>query len=260
MIVAHYDHRGMAQPFAAALAAAGHTVFRADHEPDRDADVFLVDLDHDVYAWMIDRHERTILIPHGAGPVESPVRHPHIRGAFVVGEANLAFTDAAAVELVGWPWSPVRPFTPCPEPRRVLFAPTHPDNDGHVDGPWRAAEARALEQVLAAIPRQVTITYRPGPSTIQDTVAALTDGGYDLVVAAPGTLLAAATALGIPAVTYRQDLYGTPVGYPHDLIDGAAAVDAACLVGADEWRRQWVGDQFDPAQFVKTFKEAVSTW
>lgn len=246
MNVAVYDHRGVAQPFIDALDAAGHTVLDARH---RRGDLLVVDLDHPNYHHMIDAHEHTVLIPHGAGPVTSPVDHPHVDAVFVVGDGNVANTDAADVHVIGWPWTLQAPFRPRTEPLRILFAPTHPDNDGHIEPRWKAAEERALELTIAAIPNQLLLTYRPGPSTIQAAAAAVAK--HDLVVAAPGSILAIAVASGVPAVAYHQELADDiDFGYPWDLRDGVAAIQHALTAEAVDWRARYVGDRWDPAGFV----------
>lgn len=258
MIVAVYDHRGMAQPFIRALTAAGHAVVRADQQLDAEADALLIDLDHDNYRAMIEAHRKVFLISHGGGPVVSPVTHDQVRGAFVAGPGNVTLCEAPVVVDVGWAWCDLRPFRPSPEPRRILLAPVHPDNDGQVEARWRAQEAAARDTVINAVGHAVTLTYRPGPSTIGDTARDLAADRPDLIVAAPGTIVAVAVALGIPTITYGQHI--DAFDFPYDTRGGAAAVQAACTVEPAGWRARWLGDAFDPDAWVDLFVEAVETW
>lgn len=256
MIAAVYDHRGVAQPFIRALRAAGHATVDVVQALDVKADVLVIDLDHANYQHIIDRHERVVLIPHGAGPHSTPVTHPHVQARVVTAPGNVP-DDGFPTEVIGWPWTPLQPFRPCPAPKRILLAPMHPDNDGHVDPFWRAAESRALDVVLAAAPAGVNLTYRPGPSTIP--LAAEACAAHDLVVAAPGSIVAAAVAAGTPVVTYRQDRYDSvDFGYPHDLAGGARAVLAALTDAPDDWRRQHVGGPFDPDLFVTAVEKVAA--
>lgn len=120
------------------------------------------------------------------------------------------------------------------------------------------------------------VTYRQVPLDVQDGLAAI--AAADVVVAGEGTFPSLAIAQGCPTVMTAQlapdddgpaghvtadswFLYRDEVRYPLDADDAAdmqALWDLLATAGRDGpdaalWRERFVGQQFDPDAFVKTF-------
>lgn len=135
-----------------------------------------------------------------------------------------------------------------------------------------------LEQM--GIHRRPGVDYRQAPMVVNDGEAAI--DGSDLVVAAEGTFPSLAVARGCPTVMYAQipadnhitgepgthtennwHLYRDAARFPLDADDITTPDDMMDLLltaGRDEpveWRDRFIGPQFDPELFVKTFEDVA---
>ena len=274
--------------------AAGHVVV----DP-REGDVLLIDHDvpFGPYPGLLARHNRAFLYPHGANPIFSadgihPV-HEKTRGQFVIGEGHQQILDTfypLPTAMTGWPFGPVLPFRPG-EPRRVLYAATHALGDGRIGD----AEARVNQETharLADLPIELTVRH-VGPldhSRLQPLagviyqqaehhdLAASIDAA-DVAVSAGGSFPYIAASRGCPLVMVGQDdwpvdhipggtrraatwdLYRDLYRYPHDG-DGDLLVhlERACVDDVPDWRKRFIGDPMDPAEFAAQFERAVTEW
>lgn len=287
------DHEGKAGYLHQALVAAGHTA----SEGLADADVLLLDCD---WRWAHPRPEmigaaveagaKVVLYPHGGlstvfvydGLTEPD---PRVDMRLEHGPGNGQVAEMLGLELrqeaVGWLYSPTREFIACPEPRKVLFAPQHP-NMATVNGPNGNDPGPALNQQvykqLLRLRYDVTVSvvgplWRNGVWPHPKTTLTSNHGmefstsyqqilKHDVVVAA-GTFLAAAVALGKPAVgigghdcadyvdgAYKRsenaESYEETLRYPLDAADDHLEnlIGTACLGSAavDAWRGLFVGN------------------
>jgi hypothetical protein len=283
--VAFFEYSGKGARLASALTAAGHELV------DDAGDVAIVDLDHpDTGGALVERHERVVTYPHGANPIlewDGRPPHPNIRLHLVHGPGH-----AAVFGLYGHPVPAVAVgFTYCdvvtpayPEPHRVLFAPAHPMDDGTIDPGLRAANAAALDTLLAS---GLDLTVRCwgrrsdwGLPDIDEGARYFTwrDGGTldtsdidaaDLVVA-DGTVAALAVARGRPTLFVgshvdlgfpRWGRYGNYFRYPYDIADAPLNELLPLLrwpnAAINRWRDQFVGGPFD-ADLAVALIEAVA--
>lgn len=128
------------------------------------------------------------------------------------------------------------------------------------------------------ITRRKGVTYQQVPLDVHDGLEAI--AAADVVVAAEGTFPSLAIAQGCPTVMTAQippdddggplgyiralswELYETDARYPLDGDTAATPDDLLLLLMAAcrddsavaEWRGRFVGEQFDPEAFVKTFE------
>lgn len=202
----------------------------------------------------------------------------------------------APVEVIGWPFSDRRPFKSRP-PVNVLFAPFHQLGNGWLPAACFESNGR-VHDLLAELPVNLTVryplvgtgdlaeigitrrsgvTYRQVPFDVGDGIAAIE--AADVVVAGEGTFPSLAVALGCPTVmtcqvppddgvieprswqSYEADarypLDGDDADTPGDLMD---LLQEACRgdTAVAPWRDRFVGEQFDPTRFVKTFEAVAS--
>jgi hypothetical protein len=225
MKIGFKDTRGNGQRLHDALRAAGH-----DIEPGRRGDVLLSD--HDVrlapYGALCDAYSRVFVHPHGAGYIASWVNatwrnHPHTRGMFVhgVGQADILRRCGypLPVEAIGWSFCDTAPFRSSLAPRRVLFAPQHPDHVGELLAELRVENQRILD-LLHELPVEVTVREvsphplglsgvwwesQHGNGCVDDAARAV--DAFDCVIGAAWTLPCIALARGVPTLMYGQHGY-----------------------------------------------------
>jgi hypothetical protein len=240
--IAVKDHFGSSRAFAAALAAAGHSV--VEHGP---ADLLLIDLDPPKFGYrqMIDRHRaagaKVLLYPHGAAPaleydgLYEP--YEHVDGRLVIGPGHAEFLRrieyAHPAPVIGWSLCDMVPFRPRGEVRRVLFAPTHPSGNGTLVDWHRHHNAEIFARLLEG-PWELTVrhlgTLEQNGLWEADGITVV-QGGMDLaygeidatdvVVAGEGTFPHLSIARGVPTVMYAQGypaMYGTPGEQPTTLL------------------------------------------
>lgn len=197
----------------------------------------------------------------------------------------------AQVHAIGWTYCDQRPFRPCDDVRNVVFAPWHPNGDGSMTDVQRNWNTEVFKQLLDTtfditvrhigtleqngLWEAEGVTYvngRTSPQTAEMDRA-------DAVVAADGTYPTVAVARGVPTVIYgqgvmavgfpgetpklmpdRPELYWDYARYPYDVADGdlERLVRQAARVEATEWRRRYVGEQFNPLSFVKLVERIVA--
>lgn len=284
MRVAFHDWCGKGQAFAGALAAAGHDVIPvADLDASESVDVALLDSDHHAG---LDRFARIVCYPHGANVLplwDSRPPHPNLRmvlcHAYGHTQALASYGLAVPAVPVGWSYSPLAPFRPTLDVRRVLFGPVHPLSNGHIDPTLDALNRRILAE-LVALDVEVTVRYwtpdgKP-PANLVDLdgprVQWAAGGGlayWDLdradVVIAEGTLLMLAAARGRPTISFGQHVepdrlpdqptlthwpqWSRLARHPLDIDDGPLADLLHQANTHDEamvdWRDRFVGGPFD---------------
>lgn len=197
----------------------------------------------------------------------------------------------AQVHSIGWTYCDQKPFRACDDVRNVVFAPWHPNGDGSMTDVQRGWNTEVFKQLLDS-PFQVTVrhigtleqnglwqadgvTYVNGRNSPQTTEM----DRADAVVAADGTYPTIAIARGVPTVIYgqgvmavgfpgetpklmpdRPELYWDYAKYPYDVSDGdlETVVRAAARSEATEWRRRYVGEDFDALAFVRLVERLLA--
>lgn len=199
------------------------------------------------------------------------------------------------IHVIGWHYSEQRTFTPT-DGKRVLFAPWHPQGTGWLLDDGKEANRRIFEQLLAIPNIELTVrhilsldknnlyeadgvNYEDSQRTLSGTIKSIL--AHDLVVGY-GTLAYVAVALGKPTVMFGQnckpydgyseetlryvehwDDYREIMHYPHDVSRLGPhgflfALKKACREEATDWRRTFIGDQFDGATFVALLERLES--
>lgn len=297
--VAFQHHLSAGLPYERALAAAGHPMVA------HGADALLIDLDLPPYRPTIDMHRSTgskvFLYPHGVGVmyyydgIEEP--YEHTDGMFVIApgfaEVYRRIGYPHPVHVIGWPHCELLPFRAHREPRRVLFAPMHPLEDGYLSD-WQQDLNREVFRALRAVPgielkvrhlhelEQNGLTREPDVEYVQGQP----DNSYadidqaDVVVACE-TYAFLAIARGAPTIMFGQhvrpsngehrgertyvkswEAWRGYTRYPFDMRD-AAATDLIAAVAASEepireWRDRFIGEPLDPARFSAMLEEALA--
>jgi hypothetical protein len=301
--IAANDHGGKSLAFLRALLNAGHELV-TDGGP---ADLLLIDLDPPLagYQEMIGRYHsmgaKIVLYPHGAGSPSLSYDSLYEPDPRV--DANLAIATGYAeflrridyappVHTIGWSYCEPRPFRPCADVRKVLFAPVHPNADGSMADVARAANADIFARLLAG-PWHLTVRHigtleenglwaADGVTFVRGRLLAQTAeiDAADAVVAALGTFPALAIARGAPTVQYgggevflglpnetpvplrRSDRYMDYVRYPFNADDGSLAELIAAAAHSEapiaNWKRRFIGEPFNPRDFV-TLIERIAT-
>lgn len=197
------------------------------------------------------------------------------------------------VHVIGWHYCGQKDFTPT-EIKRVLFAPWHPQGNGYLNPECKKANIEVMNTLSKLQNIELTVryvgtlkdngleelpgvTYQRASRTIYEALQAI--DATDLVVANPGTVATLAVAHGKPMVMYGQDIrphdgyseetlkyvenwekYKYYMRYPHD-ISGYGEVATwfvmqhAAAKEARDWRKKFIGEQFDPKAFVKLLEE-----
>ena len=197
-----------------------------------------------------------------------------------------AYNYPHPVHVIGWHYSEQRPFTPT-DGKRVLFAPWHPQGTGWLLDEGKEANRRIYEQLLT-MPIELTVRhvlsldknnlweaegveYEQSNKMLGEAIKSIL--AHDLIVGY-GTFAYLAIALGKPTVMFGQncvpydgynpetlqyvkhwDTYRELMHYPHDVSRLSRhgfwfALKKACQEEATEWRRMFIGEQFDGAAFV----------
>jgi len=288
------DHQGKSVRIAQALAARGcELVSNAEV-----ADVVLID--HDVPSHGKIQHAeacvaaggRAFIYPHGADSAVLAgwdglfTPSPVITGLFAPGgpghaEVARRFGYPHPVYDVGWTMCELRPRRAPHIVQNVLFAPLHPNGDGHLSE-WLVARNRDIFDRLLATPAKLTVRHIdelelngiPRVDGVEYVQARLGDfagqlaqiDATDVVVSDRSTFSSIAVARGATTVMfdasviaedlaryYRVDhveLYREYARFPFEAEDGVdiwelmndAAIDSE-LVG--DWRARFIGGPFD---------------
>lgn len=290
-----YDVGGKGAYLAQKLREAGHIHAKGID----DTDLLLLDCDWpwahprpEMIAAYTDAGAKVALYPHGGMPtvfvydgLAEPDPSVSLRlehGQASIDIARLFLGDSLEQHPVGWLYSPTRPFAPVDEPKRVLFAPMHPNIEalqrrlnGHDPAP--AANQQVYRRLLdadyeltvslVAPPHRNGVWAHPRAAFVANPTMQFTHSYQQILeadaVVATGTIAAAAVALGKPTVMFAQadcsdyiggeykrashaDLYETIVRYPLDVADGdlEELLARACAGSAEveEWRAAFVGD------------------
>lgn len=279
----HFLLRRIGDPYAAALAAAGHELVPEG------GDVLLIDADcpWPPYKEPCDTHRLTVLHPHGLGIVaygagQEP-RHPRTVAAFAAAPGHVELAAAGgdvATFAAGWPWTALLPFRPVDRVRRVFFAPAHASKNS---GQWLPGETDAWREAGSTLMEQYRPADRGGdviwhvsqtPHPLDVTQQAIREA--DLVATASSTVLALAVACGRPAVFFgaatmfdnwdktETNVLAPPpalraeleriAAYPYGPADAAEA----CQIEASDWRSRFVGGAFDPGQVAVAFDKVTA--
>ena len=294
MKFAIWDHAGKGAYLRQALLGQGHTL--ADNV--ESTDLLLVDCD---WRWAHPRPElirmakqtgaKVALFPHGGAPtvfiydgLTEPDGNVDLRLEHGPGSVEIA--ELLELELrqeaPGWLFSPTRLFAPVEKPRRLLFAPQHPNmeamhagTNGHDPAPQ--LNNKVYRQLLR-LGYEITVSlvgpawkngvwFHPGvkfvwnPSMRYDLSLPLVEQA-DVVVGA-GTIAAAGLAAGKPTVMLGQGnyadyidghyqvpdnvgVYADTLRYPLDVEYGdlEGLIVRACVGddAANVWRTRFVGD------------------
>lgn len=301
--IAANDHGGKSLALLQALLNAGHELV-TDGGP---ADLLLIDLDPPLagYQKMIERYHslgaKIVLYPHGGGTPSLAYDSlwepdPRVDANLVMGTGNAEFLRridyAPAVHTIGWSYCEQRPFRPCADVRRVLFAPVHPNADGSMAAYDRDLNAGIFARLLAG-PWQLTVRH---VGTLAENGLWAADGvdfvngrlqaetaeidTADAVITSPGTFQSLAIARGVPTVLYgqgsvflgvpnetlvplrRADRYMDYIRYPFDAADGpldelfeAAARSEAPIA---DYKRRFIGEPFNPRHFVALIEKIAA--
>lgn len=278
----HWLLRRLGDPYAAALAAAGHEIVPEG------GDVLLVDADAPwpPYKESCDTHRLTVLHPHGLGVVaygagQEP-RHPRTVAAFAAGAGHVELAQAAgdvATFAAGWPWTALLPFRPVDRVRRVFFAPAHASKNGHwlpgeIDA-WREAGTTLMEQ-YPPLDRGGNVIWHVSQTAHPLDITQQAIREADLVATASSTVLALAVACGRPVVYFGAataftgwDKTETEVVAPRPALRrqlesiaaypyGPADAAEACQLEAVDWRSRFVGSTFDPGQVAVAFDKVTA--
>jgi hypothetical protein len=276
------------------LREAGHTVAETVDE----TDLFVADCD---WRWALPRpgliqmaHDlgaKVALYPHGGMPttfVYDGLTEPDplVELRLEHGQGSVDVADALGLDLrqqaTGWLFSPTSKFKRVKNPKKILFAPQHPNmeaiaavSNGHDPGP--SLNRHVFHQLLAlGLPITVSLVgplwkngvwFHPRASFVSNPSMSYPRAfqlvqEHDVVVAA-GTMAALAVSCGKPTVALGQgdysdyvdgayrhpnhaDVYGDELRYPLDAGDSNLddLIRSACDGNRDaaRWRARFVGD------------------
>lgn len=312
-----WESQDKAKPFIDALVSAGYDYIptpditnRANiYEPR--ADILLIDYEHPNRNYVLEQADRKgvaiFVYPHSARTswlwdgLYAP--WPSLRCNFVFGEGNRkmmrAYGYSKPIEVVGWAYSPVKPFK-FTSGVRVLFAPIHPNRKkGNVCEEYVKSNARAFEKLLSLVPDiELRVRYgrsiaenglwqdehvsewEPAEYTRESTMQSIARA--DLVVA-HDTFAYISVALGKPTLMFAENVqtrdehlqlshsfetYKHILCYPLDLNqakDPRQLVQRAAATDADiaEWRADFIGNPFDGTRFaelVECYAKEAKPW
>lgn len=292
MRFAIWQHAGKGAYLTHKLLARGHTKAESIDE----TDLLLLDCDWrwahprpQMIGWAKDAGAKVALFPHGGHPTvfiydgltdpdpQIDLRLEHGQGSIdVANQLGLDLNQQAP----GWLFSPTKPFRRVKKPRKLLFAPQHPNmetiNVPNPDDPGPKLNQRVYKQLLQ-LGYEVTVTYvgpawkngvwfHPGVRMVENPSMRF-DHTFDLiqqadVVVGAGSVAACAVASGVPTVMFGQgnyadfidgkyvtpnnvDVYGETLKYPIDCDNGEVGdlIVRACAgdSGAAEWRKRFIG-------------------
>lgn len=292
--VCHYQHKS--KPFRKALIDSG---FRQD---ERNPDVALFDRDWFMHndkkpRWEVERYKDKAVVmvyPHSALPpwwYDGLIKiQPYVKCVFVIGEgqreAMKSFAPNMRVEVTGWAWSDIVPFTK-PENekvKKVLFMPIHPAG-GRLRPEAVTANRKIIEDLQDLQKRmnlEVTVRYigalsQQGLSRKSGFI--WLEGGTDAgtkqidesdVVIAEGTALYLSVARGKPTIGINQhlpirankksdiytprtwDIYKHHLVYPLNYGDKSLPeLFGEAMTEKTDWRVRLVGEQMDGKDFAQ---------
>lgn len=298
-----HNHQGKADRYIEALKKRRHSMI--DDLSSMKLRVLLVDTDIKSRAGLISkvtgRGLPVLLYPHTAVPVFlwdgifKP--HPGVTAVFTIAQGHVDVMHAygfrhKTIHPAGWTYCPQKNFEPHPNPKKVLFAPQHPNGGvGSMPHQIRQANSQAYHRLLMlhkagdieltvrflhplswnGLWKEEGVTYvqgKPDQST-QEIDAA------DVVVARMN-MLYLAVARGKPTLGYGEQMapmVGYPNGevltvaswekyrdimaYPLDLLahDRTASLINQACTGNDEtaaWRERFIGEMFNEDEFADT--------
>jgi hypothetical protein len=228
--------------------------------------------------------------------------YPAVDGQLTQSDGDREYFRAIGLQRpicpIGWFYCAQAEFRPCEKPQNVLFAPIHPSGDGSIRSDYRTNNEQIFLELLQG-PWQITVRYigqRPQDSGIWLTPEVSYIHGAmdqstveidcaDVVVAGCGTFPALSIARGVPTIVYGQyqagrglatdeivsmrhlDRYRDLITYPYDCTTAPLdeMIEVACKAEATQWRRDWIGKQFDPEiapvlieNFVRELRAAQS--
>ncbi len=296
MKIAVNNHQNKANKLIAALEAGGHEITKSPM-----ADVLLIDFDGMVsfYPEMIERYAgmgaKVLVYSHGAMPITAydgiwePSDRVSAYLAMTPGQKEVmeAYGYPYPIHVIGWHYCDILPFQACHEPKKVLFAPWHPHENGylHPDRKWCNVdvfhELRWMGYELTV--RHIRTLYQNGLNHVDgvEYVMGHADNSTkeideaDLVIA-EGTFAYLAVARGKPTVMFGQDLipldgyrdemikkvkswekYKDIMRYPYDVKDGALyqVIEAACNSEPVEWKEKLIGTEMDGQEFCLLVEE-----
>ena len=298
VLIAASQHQQKAAPFIRALVEHGHRLVRGA------ADAYLIDLDSPWNRRLYEPHlaggAKVFLYPHGAPQTaylydcDRYPPDPRVTAHFVIGEGQRELLRRVGVDVpvyvVGWPWSDIRPFRPCADPRRVVFGATHAHERDNFLADMHKERNRSIVEQLVAMELDVTVRYLGDLAVnglepvdgVTYVEGASDNSTHDIdnadVVIGDGTFACLAVARGRPTIftdqadfpivdepdgsqswpnnwddykDYRRFPYDISDGPLDELIESAAASDEKIA----EWRDLFIGQPFNPTAFARLFGE-----
>lgn len=164
-----WNHQGKADMFVGALFDAGYRKTEM-----RNAQVLLMDIDTPGRVGLVsdqikNGHSKLFCYPHAARPFIGWdglfTSSQYTSASFVFAEGHIevirAYGYKKPLHAVGWAYSEIRPFQPAPEPRRVLFAPIHPNRNGWLSALDKDINARTYQVLLDMLnDKKIELTVR----------------------------------------------------------------------------------------------------
>ncbi len=290
-----FDHAGKGVYLRQKLLEAGHQQVTQDNPGN--LDLLVLDCD---WPWAHPRPElieafsqkgtKVVLYPHGGRPtvwvydgICEPDKRVHARLEHGPGSIQIGGMIGGDLrqEATGWLFSPTQDFQPVEKPKKILFAPLHPNiemfqkgTNGHDPAP--SLNQSIYKRLLALPDVEITVTvagplwrhgvwHHPKTKLVYNPHMGFQHSFEEILkadaVVAAGTMAAAAVALGKPTVMFcqdtfmdyvdgryvqaeNQDRYKDLVRYPLDAEDGALAdlLETACESEQKSWRDLWVGN------------------
>lgn len=290
MKVAVGNWQNKANALIDALRGRGHEVVH----PSERADAFLLDTDYPIgaFASYWQAHERRgvpiYLYTHGMDAYigwDGIWKPRKVAGYLAMypgaKEVMRRYGYPYPVEVIGWHYCALKPFQPCGYPKKILFAPWHPHQNGYLFDPFKAYNRR-IHDTLAYDYAEAEITVRhlhrledngiaPAPHVTyvqgkaDNTIAEI--DAADLVIGC-GTFARLAMARGKPTILFGQniaphesfkpghfqqvaswDKYRDYMRYPYEW-DEMPGVELACEVEPVKYKERFVGEPFNPQKFL----------
>lgn len=241
------------------------------------------------------RGAQVYVYQHGANPVIVfydgiwPVSD-RVNGYFCMAKGAKAVMEAYGyphpIHVIGWHYCPIKPWQPNGT-QRVLFAPWHPHGNGYLHPVRREKNGQIFEE-LADLPLDLTVRHirtlhqnglPPEQEGIKYVKGHLDTTFEDIdnadVVVSVGTFACMALARGKPVVWFGQDLrpvdgfsdrmlkyvrswpkYRDMIEFPYHWPDEPFEnLLPKALKEPVWWKSQFIGEQFDGAEFVGLLEE-----
>lgn len=164
-----FNHQNKADAFIRALTTRGWTLTRRPDE----ARFILADVDIPPrYKVLKEYHSRgaaIFLYPHAARPnlfwdFPGVEFSGFVAACFVAAEGHIdimrAYGNPYDLHAVGWHLSPIQPFKPRTEVKRILFAPIHPNGNGFLSRMDMDINQQTFRKLIALINEGVSLTVR----------------------------------------------------------------------------------------------------